>query len=34
MPFLEALCIKAGIDPMLDGDQVRAAVFTTETFEG
>jgi AmmeMemoRadiSam system protein A len=34
MSFLEALCRKAGIDPALDGDQIRAAVFTTETFEG
>jgi uncharacterized protein len=33
MEFLEALCHKAGIDPARDGDTVRAAVFTTETFE-
>jgi AmmeMemoRadiSam system protein A len=33
MDFLEALCHKAGIDPVRDGDDVRAAVFTTETFE-
>jgi AmmeMemoRadiSam system protein A len=32
--FLEALCQKAGIDPVRDADDVRAAVFTTETFEG
>ena len=32
--FLDALCRKAGIDPVIEGDLVRAAVFTTETFEG
>ncbi len=32
--FLEALCHKAGIDPASERDLVRAAVFTTETFEG
>ena len=30
--FLLALCRKAGIDPLLDGDEVRASVFTTEVF--
>ena len=32
--FLESLCRKAGIDPQQDGANVRAAVFTSETFEG
>ena len=32
--FLLNLCRKAGIDPVSDGEGVRAAVFTTETWSG